>query len=191
MNLRLPAAILLLCSFPLSGASAPPDNAMRTLMQFDNGPQEARWIAVNDGVMGGRSSGGPTVADGRMEFTGDLSLANNGGFASVRSAGQTFDLSDASTVVLRVRGDGRRYQLRLATDASYRGMQVSYGAEFNTRAGVWTEVRVPLASLEPTVRGLRLRGSPLDASQVREIGLLIGDKREGPFTLSVDWIAVE
>jgi len=191
MNLRLPAAILLLCSLPLSGASAPPDNSMRTLMQFDNGPQEARWVAVNDGVMGGRSSGGPTVADGRMEFTGDLSLANNGGFASVRSVGRTFDLSDASTVVLRVRGDGRSYQLRLATDASYRGRQVSYGAEFNTRAGEWTEVRVPLASLQPTVRGSRLQGPPLDASQVREIGLLLGDKREGPFALSVDWIAVE
>ena len=191
MNLRLPAAILLLCSLPLSAACAAPDSSMRTLMQFDNGPQEARWIAVNDGVMGGRSSGGPTVADGRMEFTGDLSLANNGGFASVRSAGRIFDLSDASTVVLRVRGDGRSYQLRLATDASYRGRQVSYGAEFNTRAGEWTEVRVPLASLQPTVRGSRLQGPPLDASQVREVGLLLGDKREGPFALSVDWIAVE
>ncbi len=164
---------------------------MRTLMNFDNSPQEPRWAAVNDGVMGGRSSGGPTVADGRMQFSGELSLANNGGFSSVRTVGRDFDLSGATEVVLRVRGDGRTYQLRLATDAGYRGMSVSYGAEFETTAGEWTEVRLPLASLEPTVRGFALRGPPLDSAQVREIGLLIGDKREGPFTLSVDWIAVQ
>ena len=164
---------------------------MRTLMNFDSSPQEARWIAVNDGVMGGLSSGGPRVVDGQLEFSGELSLANNGGFSSVRSVGRVFDLGEATEIVLRVRGDGRRYQLRLATDARYRGLSVSYGAEFETSSGVWTEVRVPLESLTPTVRGDALQGPPIDTSQVREIGLLIGDKREGAFAISVDWIAVE
>lgn len=164
---------------------------MRPLILFDNSPQQPRWIALNDGVMGGRSTGGPTVVDGRMEFSGELSLANNGGFSSVRTVGRDFDLSDATEVVLRVRGDGRRYQLRLATDARYRGMTVSYSAEFETKAGQWTEVRLPLRSLAPTVRGDTLLGPPMDPAQVREIGLLIGDKREGPFNLSVDWIAVQ
>ena len=77
-------------------------------------PQEPRWVAVNDGVMGGRSTGGPTLPDGTLKFRGDLSLANNGGFASVRSVGRSFDLSSATAVVLRVKGDGRSYQLRLA-----------------------------------------------------------------------------
>lgn len=164
---------------------------MRILMDFDNSTQEPRWIAVNDGVMGGRSSGGPTVGDGKLEFSGTLSLANNGGFSSVRSAGRSFDLSDGSTVVLRVRGDGRRYQLRLATDARYRGISVSYGAGSDTIAGEWIEVRVPLATLQATVRGSSAQGVPLDPSKVREIGLLIADKREASFALSVDWIAVE
>ncbi len=164
---------------------------MRTIVNFDNDTEEPRWIAVNDDVMGGRSSGSPTVENGELEFSGELSLANNGGFASVRSVGRDFDLSDASVVILWVRGDGRRYQLRLATNASYRGISISYGAEFDTTAGEWTDARVPLASLKPTVRGSRLQGPPLDASQVREIGLLIADKREGTFLLAVDWIGVE
>lgn len=185
------ATTALLCSLAMPAAAANPETPMRTLMNFDDSPSEARWMAVNDGVMGGRSSGGPTLVDGRLEFSGTLSLANNGGFASVRGVGRDFDLSDASRVVLRVRGDGRRYQLRLATDARYRGMPISYGAEFETSAGEWTEVRVPLAELQPTWRGKQLQGPPLDASRVREIGLLIGDRREGPFTLLVDWIAVE
>ncbi len=164
---------------------------MRYLTTFDNSPDEPHWIAVNDGVMGGRSSGAPTVADGTLSFKGVLSLENNGGFSSVRSVGRDFDLSGISVVVLRVRGDGRRYQLRLATDARHRGIVVSYGAGFDTAAGEWVEVRLPLAQLDPTVRGTSLPGPPLDASQIREIGFLIADKREGAFALDVDWVGVE
>ena len=191
MEPRLPAAALLFASLFLPPTTPAREPSMRTLVSFDESVAEPRWVAVNDGVMGGRSTGGPRVAGGQLEFTGELSLANNGGFASVRSVGVNFDLSDATTVVLRVRGDGRRYQLRLATDARHRGIAVSFGAGFDTTAGQWTEVRVPLDSLEATVRGSRLQGPPMDASRVREIGLLIADKREGPFALSVDWIAVE
>ncbi|MFS8137712.1 MAG: CIA30 family protein [Thermomonas sp.] len=164
---------------------------MRRIITFDTNAHESPWIAVNDGVMGGCSSGGPSIADGLLTFRGELSLANNGGFSSVRSVGQHFDLSDVSAMILRVRGDGRRYQLRLATDARYRGLAVSYGAGFDTTPGEWIEARLPLATLEPTVRGSRLQGPALDASNVREVGLLIADKREGAFLLDVDWIGVE
>ena len=164
---------------------------MRPIISFDDSPNQPRWIAVNDGVMGGRSLGGPAVADGVLQFRGELSLANNGGFSSIRTVGQGFDLSGARAVVLRVRGDGRPYQLRLATDARFRGAAVSYGGEFATKAGQWIEVRVPLDALVPTVRGYRLDGPPFDPARVREIGLLIADKREGPFALDVDWIGLE
>lgn len=164
---------------------------MRKLIEFNGGASEPRWVAVNDGVMGGRSQGGPEVADGRLQFRGDLSLANNGGFSSVRTVGQAFDFSGATDVVLRVRGDGRPYQLRLAGAERYRGIAVSYGGEFATQAGQWVEVRVRLATLEPTVRGMRLQGPPIQLSDIREIGLLIADKREGAFALDVDWIALD
>ncbi|MFP7723562.1 CIA30 family protein [Lysobacter sp. A3-1-A15] len=190
---RLPflPTIALLCGLAMPAAAAPREPDVRTLVNFDGDPDEPRWVAVNDGVMGGQSSGGPALGDGVLEFSGTLSLANNGGFSSVRSVGRGFDLGDASHVLLRVRGDGRRYRLRLATDARHRGMPVSYGAGFDTSAGEWTRVRLPLSTLAPTVRGRALQGPPLDPSRVREIGLLIADKREGPFRLVVDWIAAE
>ena len=31
----------------------------------------------------------------------------------------------------------------------------------------------------------------MDPARVREIGLLLGDKREDPFALEVDWIALD
>lgn len=164
---------------------------MDILINFDNSPHEPRWAALNDGVMGGRSSGGAVVADGQLQFSGELSLQNNGGFASVRSEGRDFDLTAVTAVVLRVRGDGRRYQLRVATDARHRGMPVSFGAEFDTRAEEWVEVRVPLKSLTATVRGSVVQGVSMDPARVQEFGLLIADKREGAFSLELDWIGVE
>lgn len=184
--------LVLLASLSLPAtAASPPEPPVRTLIEFNGSASEPRWVAVNDGVMGGRSQGGPALVEGQLQFRGELSLANNGGFSSVRTVGQVFDFSGATAVVLRVRGDGRPYQLRLSGAERYRGIAVSYGGEFGTKAGQWVEVRVPLASLEPTVRGMRLEGPPIALADVREIGLLIADKREGAFALDVDWIALE
>jgi monofunctional biosynthetic peptidoglycan transglycosylase len=80
--------------------------------------------------------------------------------------------------------------MRMKTDATVRGIAVSYGAAFEASAQ-WTDVRVPLDQLRPSVRGTALDGPPFDPSRVREVGLLIADHREGPFSLAVDWIGVE
>lgn len=161
---------------------------MRTLMTFDG--DASPWETVNDDVMGGLSRGSSLVEDGKLQFAGTLSLRNNGGFSWVRTH-RHFDLSGMTNVVLRVLGDGRRYQLRLATDAQVRGIAVSYAAEFVAPAGQWTVVRVGLYAVQPGVRGTVLDGPPLDRANVRQIGLLIADGREGPFALGVDWIGVE
>lgn len=188
-EMRQLTTIALLLSVSTATAAREPD--MTPLIRFDAGADEPRWFAVNDGVMGGRSRGGPEVKDGVLHFSGELSLANNGGFSSVRTVGPSYDFTGAEAVVLRVKGDGRSYQLRLATDATFRGITVSWGSEFATVAGQWTEVRVPLASLRPSAHGRQLQGPPMDPSRVRELGLLISDKREGPFALEVDWIGLE
>lgn len=163
---------------------------LQLLMDFGQSDQ-TRWIAVNDGVMGGLSQGGPVVADGHLRFSGELSLANNGGFSSVRTANRDFDLSGVEALRLRVKGDGRRYELRLATDACFRGSAVSYRAVLATRADEWIETTTPLNTMQPSYRGTQLSGPPLEPSRVQEIGLLIADGLEGRFELLVDWIAVE
>ena len=86
---------------------------------------------------------------------------------------------------------GRAVPCRRAAEAGYRGVAVSLGAWLGPRAGEWTQVRVSMESLMATVRGSPLQGVHMDPSRVREIGLLIADKREGAFALAVDWIAVE
>ena len=67
------------------------------------------WMAVNDGVMGGVSRSRPEVSSrDTLVFTGNLSLENNGGFASVRHVSEPFELDQGAGVLLRVKGDGKK-----------------------------------------------------------------------------------
>lgn len=163
----------------------------KTILEFGNASAEPAWSVVNDDVMGGVSTGEVEVSEGRMRFFGELSLANNGGFASVRTRDWTADLSAAEALWLRVKGDGRTWQLRLSTDARVRRSWVSYSQSFDTEVDRWIEVRLPLSDFTPTYRGSVLSGPPLDAARIREMGLLIGDKIEAPFALELDWVRVE
>ena len=190
---RRPVLVALLSGFSplaLAGLKTPTQPAV-ILFDFSATADEPAWIAVNDGVMGGVSRGGARLSDGRLLFKGVLSLENNGGFSSIRSGGPTRDLSAAKVIVLRVKGDGCTYRLQLATNAEFRRSRISYQAEFPTKAGAWTEVAVPLASLIPQFRGQKLSGPPLDRTRIEEIGLSLSDGNPGPFALEVDWIRAE
>ncbi|MFK7852131.1 MAG: CIA30 family protein [Akkermansiaceae bacterium] len=160
------------------------------LMDFKNESKTPRWFALNDGVMGGLSKGSPAVKDGTLFFKGSLSLENNGGFSSIRTSGD-YDFGGKEAMVMRVKGDGRTYQLRLATDATYRGSAISYGTEFPTKNGTWTTVEVPFSKLLPGWRGRKLDGPPLNLANIEEIGILIGDKKAGSFGVEIDWIGVK
>jgi len=151
---------------------------------------DAAWQAVNDGVMGGKSDGRFRITERQtLEFYGTLSLENNGGFASVRSPPRALGLQTGDTVVARVRGDGREYQLNLYT--AERMMAFSYRAPVQTRSGEWIEVRIPLDRFEATSFGRLLRGAgPVDPGSVTSIGFLLAEKTPGPFALEVAWIKV-
>ena len=127
------------------------------------------------------------TGDGTGVFAGRLSLANNGGFASVRTVMASGDLSNFAGLVLRVRGDGRRYQLRLRTDGDFDGL--AYRAEFDTEPGRWIAVALPFDAFVPTFRGyVPSNAPPLDPGAIRQLGVLIGDKIEGEFRLEVQRI---
>jgi monofunctional biosynthetic peptidoglycan transglycosylase len=159
-----------------------------SITEFD-GKDGMDWQVVNDGVMGGLSEGKLTPNQaGTVTFSGMLSLENNGGFSTFRSRDLKLDLSSHLGLLLRVKGDGRTYQVRLATDAVYRGMEVSFAAEFSTQKGEWVEVKVPFADFKGSFRGLDLPKERLETSKVRRVSILIGDKKQAPFEVELDFI---
>lgn len=163
------------------------DARLTEILNF--GASAESFQAVDDRVMGGISQSGlQRSPEGHGVFAGALSLEQNGGFASVRASGQALDLSPYTALVLRVRGDGKRYKLRLQDQASPDG--VNHQVAFDTQAGRWQELAFPLDAFEPVWRGRQVRdAAPLARDQIRSVGLLISDKQEGTFRLDLDWLA--
>lgn len=190
------AVTLALFSLMLSNPSTASDNEKpwawrgQTIDEFDSSLTELlEWQVVNDGVMGGLSQGKVTLTDeGTMKFSGTLSLENNGGFSTVRSSGIDRDLSNDLGILLKIKGDGRDYEIRLDSDATYRGMPVSFAGKFSTKAGEWQQVKVPFSDFEGSWRGKDLPDEKLNPAVIRRVGILLGDKKSGPFHLEIDYI---
>ncbi len=167
------------------------ENGMRdpiTLFHF-NSDDEPRWDAEDDRVMGGVSRSRPTVEDGVLIFAGEMSLENDGGFASIRTRCPQRDLSGYDALLLRVRGDGQRYRVSAEADARIRAG--GYYAWFESSTE-WSEVRVPFDSFVARSFGREIDAPRLNTSDVRRLGLMLSDKQAGRFRLEVDWIkAVE
>jgi monofunctional biosynthetic peptidoglycan transglycosylase len=144
------------------------------------------WQAIDDVVMGGVSASSARVTEqGTVQFSGRVSLENNGGFASIRSADRRLDLSGGTGVALRVRGDGKRYKLSLRTGGGFDGVQ--YQAPFDTTANQWQVVPLPFEAFEPRWRGRLVPDAPaLDPAAVLSIGVVIADRQAGPFSLELD-----
>ena len=161
------------------------ETPMISLYDFDGDAQ--RWRIVDDGVMGGRSQGNWDSSAGVGVFSGTLSLENNGGFSSVRSDNVVASCAGATAFRIRVKGDGRTYQFRVRSSAAFDG--ASYRLMFDTKAGEWQEIDLPLENFEASFRGRVLGDYPaLEGEKVVTVGFLLADKNPGGFQLEVDWI---
>jgi len=163
----------------------------RELFRFDTAASVADFSPIDDRVMGGRSESrlrhDPA---GHAVFEGEVSLADGGGFASVRSRPLPLGDPQAVTCRIEVLGDGKRYKLSLRTDDSFDG--VTYQAPIEPVPGEWSVLRLPLASFLATWRGRPVEGgSAICPANLRQLGLVIGDRQAGPFALALRSIALE
>lgn len=159
----------------------------KTLVDFPTAGLDA-WRPVHDGVMGGWSEGGLRRTEtGTALFTGEISLANRGGFASVRMALGPLDLSAFKGLAVRVRGDGRTWQLRLRAGDDIDG--VAWRALFPTTAGQWTEARMAFADFSPVFRGRDVPGAPpFDPGHLGQVGFMVAGGPAGAFSLELAWL---
>ncbi len=143
------------------------------------------WI-VNDGVMGGVSQSRVRHEPEGMVFEGEVSLRNNGGFASMRSPA-AFAVG-TERLQLTVRGDGQRYKLVLRTEASTRAPL--YQCDFIATPD-WQTHRFMPADFRASFRGQAVNAPPLVFADVKELGILIADKQAGTFRVQVKAIQGE
>ena len=120
------------CLALLMVTTAMAEDTRQPLFNFTGTDATKDWQTVNDGVMGGAFEGKFKITDMKtMEFFGTLSLANNGGFASVRTKGKKLGLEKGDTLVAKVKGDGREHSLNLYLNKPL--IAFSYRATVNLR----------------------------------------------------------
>lgn len=166
-------------------------DVIRPIAEFSRPDAASLWQVVNDDVMGGRSvsrvGAGPT---GTLVFSGELSLANGGGFASMRLLPGDLALGPRDVIVATLKGDGRDYLLNLYTLGA--PMAFSHRARFNTGAGTWQTVRLPVAGFQATRFGTPVPAPPAAAAgPVVSVGFMLADGRAGPFSLELSALGVE
>ena len=158
------------------------------ILDFRDRDEIPEWLIINDVVMGGVSTSDIEYKPaGYLKFTGNVSLKNNGGFASFRTQSKAFDLKKYEGIKIRVRGDGKKYSFRLRTDNSYNG--IAYAADFQSIENEWQEIEIPFNDFTPRYRGrIILDADRLNKENIKQLGFLISDKQEGKFALEIDWI---
>lgn len=132
------------------------------------------WGAIDDVVMGGVSESNIRLHESVALFSGTVSTANSGGFASVRT--RTFDpplnLSGYAGIELRVKGDGNRYKFMLRTETDWDG--VAYCRSFDTVADTWLTVQIPFSDLVPIFRAKTVVNTkPLEPSCIRAVQVMV------------------
>ena len=161
------------------------DEKSRSLLNFENANAAKTWVSVNDNVMGGISEGKFKITqDKTLFFYGSLSLANNGGFASVRSLPKQLPLLKDESIVINVKGDGREYTINLYTNK--RLTAFSYKQSFKTKKDEWMNITFSLDKFTATSFGRTIPNAvPIDPNEINSIGFMIGDKKTEPFQLEL------
>ena len=168
---------------PAHSATRPADRAgARMIFSFADDAEVRAWRTILDGVMGGRSTGRVRAGEGSLRFDGETSLANNGGFSSIRADIEPGRLAGFDAIRIKVKGDGRAYRFGCRTGAGQRGD--NYWSTFPTVAGAWTEVVLPLAEMDRHFMGQRLPGR-VDPAAIRGLELYIYDGNAGPFEIEI------
>ncbi len=154
----------------------PPSPQAGILFDFTQ-PNDAlaqTWGALDDVVMGGVSASSFRLQEGVAQFSGVVSTANSGGFASVRSRNflPPLDLSSYTGLRLHVKGDGQRYKLLLRDSTSWDSL--AYAFSFDTTPDQWVTIQVPFAATVPVFRAkTQPTAPPLNRSQITSIQLML------------------
>ena len=171
--------LILLISISMNGQSVDLLNPEKNI-GLDN------WNIVNDDVMGGISTSYISVSDEKnLVFNGNLSLENNGGFASSRLGLSKNILAGVKSFSIKIKGDGNSYKLRL----SQGNRRASYSANFKSINDEWIEINIPIEDFIATWRGYTYGDYPsIDSERINSLGLQISDKQEGEFKLEIKHI---
>jgi hypothetical protein len=160
------------------------------LSDFSDNKALKKWSVVNDVVMGGISTSKISFSgNNALMFSGNVSLENNGGFASIQCNVDDFNFSDYEGFLIKIKGDGKTYSLSFRQTEYFTGY--NYTHKFQTQKDNWQLIGLPFSEFKLKYYGREASNfEPPDKSEIKQISILISDKQQGPFKIEIEWIGL-
>ena len=155
---------------------------------FGSTGNSQNWYAVNDGVMGGLSSGVLEETNNSIVFSGVVSLENNGGFASIRSTYDNYKLAKFNKVEVKYQSSG--YDFAMTMEMHKRFYMPYFKFNLPDTGNKWKTVTIELADFEAFSLGKKL-GYGLDKDSKNDIirmGFISNEKNAGKYQIEIDYI---
>ncbi|APG65499.1 CIA30 family protein [Tenacibaculum todarodis] len=158
------------------------------VFNFNKNADINKWLITNDDVMGGLSTSKMTLnTEGNGVFSGTVSLDNNGGFAMTRLPVDLMIDDKKSKIVIKLKGDGKMYQFRIKSSKNQRYWYIQ---TFQTTTS-WQTIELPLNSFFPSFRGNKLNKDNFSSNTIKEIAILVGNKKNEAFKLEIEKIVLK
>ena len=162
----------------------------KIIADFSDSNVRSKWNITNDDVMGGVSTSKVSVSENNiLIFSGEVSLENNGGFASLRSPIDDYDFNSYKGFIIRLKGDGKIYSLSFRQTKSFTGL--NYSHKFQTEKDTWQVIKLPFDEFKLKYYGKLVNDfEPPDKKLIKQLSILISDKQQGPFKIEIEWIGL-
>jgi len=159
-------------------------------IEYDFGKNKdgVNWIAINDGVMGGLSKGALKLTNKTLQFKGNISFENNGGFASFRNRYGNYNLQYASRVEIKYKLAGQIMALSL--EPNDRFYEPTYRVFLNDTNLIWKTVEVNMNDFTECILG-KPTGNKINSeilSRINRIGFITAEKKEGNFEFEIKYL---
>ena len=147
------------------------------------------WVLLSDNVMGGITKSTIEYSNDAVLLTGDISLANYGGFASIKTKYQRFDLSNYNGIKIRYRSANQKFFFTLE-DNKYWAKPYYKNAFSSNKNDTWEEAIIYFKDFNEMIIG-QPTGNVMPLESLKKtvrLGIMTAEKKEGPFSLEVDYI---
>lgn len=172
------------------GISALKSFSQSSIIDFGNSAKKNQeWMLLSDNIMGGITKSKIEYTNNSVLLTGNISLANYGGFSSIKTKYKSVDLSKYNGIKIKFKSTNQKFAFTLEDNQNW--TQPNYKREFSPKKDdTWEEVVIYFKDFQETVIG-EPTGNMMKSKSLKNIvrmGIMTYEKKEGTFSLEVDYI---
>jgi hypothetical protein len=161
-----------------------------SIIDFGNLDEKNKaWVILSDNVMGGITTSTIEYTTDAVVLTGDISLANYGGFSSIKTKFKSFDLSIYNGIKIKFKSSNQKFIFTLE-DSKYWTEPYYKNGFSSTKNDTWEEAIIYFKDFKEMRIG-QATGNAMPLENLKNIvrlGIMTAEKKEGPFSLEIDYI---